>query len=195
MFSYIIGEVKYAKEDVVVLENNNIGYKILMSRKSIEKLNINDTDKIYTEFIVRDDGIYLYGFISKDEHLLFQSLTSVSSVGPKAALSILSTLEPLEIKKAIVSNDINSLSKSPGVGRKTASRIILELSDKIDMDDLIDLADSPSSIKTDSTKLKFAVEALMNLGYNKSTAENALKNIDMDNLELSDIIKIALKKF
>ena len=74
MFSYIIGEVKYAKEDVVVLENNNIGYKILMSRKSIEKLNINDTDKIYTEFIVRDDGIYLYGFISKDEHLLFQSL-------------------------------------------------------------------------------------------------------------------------
>ena len=195
MFSYIIGEVKYAKEDVVVLENNNIGYKILMSRKSIEKLNINDTDKIYTEFIVRDDGIYLYGFISKDEHLLFQSLTSVSSVGPKAALSILSTLEPLEIKKAIVSNDINSLSKSPGVGRKTASRIILELSDKIDMDDLIDLADSPSSIKTDSTKLKFDVEALMNLGYNKSTAENALKNIDMDNLELSDIIKIALKKF
>ena len=195
MFSYIIGEVKYAKEDVVVLENNNIGYKILMSRKSIEKLNINDTDKIYTEFILRDDGIYLYGFISKDEHLLFQSLTSVSSVGPKAALSILSTLEPLEIKKAIVSNDINSLSKSPGVGRKTASRIILELSDKIDMDDLIDLADSPSSIKTDSTKLKFAVEALMNLGYNKSTAENALKNIDMDNLELSDIIKIALKKF
>ncbi|NLW52459.1 MAG: Holliday junction branch migration protein RuvA [Tissierellia bacterium] len=194
MFSYIIGEVKHAKEDVVILENNNIGYKILMSRKSIEKLNINDTEKIYTEFVVREDGIYLYGFISKDELKLFLSLTSVSSVGPKVALSILSALEPLELKKALVSNDINTITKAPGVGRKTASRIILELSDKIDMDDLMDLADNVSDTKTDSNKYRFALEALINLGYNKAMAEKVLKDIDIDNLELSDIIKTALKK-
>lgn len=193
MYSYIIGTVKQIEGEIVVLENANIGYKLQMPLSEANNLNINETYKIYTEFTVREDGVYLYGFISQDSHKLFLSLTSVSSVGPKAGLSILSTLTSYEVKKAIVESDIKTLTQAPGIGRKTASRIILELSDKIVLgaDDIADTKKTITNARNEN--YDFALEALINLGYQKSSAQKALESIDTENMDLSDIVKIALK--
>ncbi|MGF0039209.1 Holliday junction branch migration protein RuvA [Peptoniphilaceae bacterium SGI.131] len=195
MFSYIIGDVKFLGQDYIVLENNNIGYKILMPTKSISSLTINENHKIYTEFVVREDGVYLYGFLSIDQLEMFLHLNSVSSIGPKASLSILSSLEVYEIKLAILGNDIKKLTQAQGIGAKSASRIILELSDKINPDSIIkeDL-DILSNEDLSSKDYDFAIEALLNLGYSKADATRALKGIDLKGLALSDIVKMALKR-
>lgn len=194
MFSYIIGEIKYIEGEVVIIENSNIGYKVQMPLSEASELLINETQKIYTEFTVREDGVYLYGFISQDSHKLFLSLTSVSSVGPKAALSILSTLSSYEVKKSIVTSDINALTKAPGIGRKTASRIILELSDKIVLDEKQDSVETIKKVINKNENYDFALEALVNLGYQKSAAVKALETIDTQSLNLSEIVKLALKQ-
>lgn len=194
MYSYIIGEIKLIEKDYVVLEANNIGYKLHMPQVDIDQLNINDSHKIYTEFVVRDDGVYLYGFMSQEEHKLFLSLTSVSSVGPKAGLSILSVLSDYEVKKAIVTNDINALTKAPGIGRKTASRIILELSDKLDLQELIEPKKEEIKKSNLNENYQFALEALIKLDYPKSQAQKVLEEIDVENTPLSDIVRLALKK-
>lgn len=195
MFSYIIGDVKFLGQDYIVLENNNIGYKILMPTKSISSLTINENHKIYTEFVVREDGVYLYGFLSIDQLEMFLHLNSVSSIGPKASLSILSSLEVYEIKLAILGNDIKKLTQAQGIGAKSASRIILELSDKINPDSIIkeDL-DILSNEDLGSKDYDFAIEALLNLGYSKADATRALKGVDLKGLALSDIVKMALKR-
>ena len=194
MYSYIIGEIKLIEKDYVVLESNNIGYRLHMPQVDIDQLNINDNHKIYTEFVVRDDGVYLYGFMSLEEHKLFLSLTSVSSVGPKAALSILSVLSEYEVKKAIVTNDIKALTKAPGIGGKTASRIILELSDKLDLSELIEPREEEIKKLNLNENYQFALEALIKLDYPKSQAQKVLEEIDVENTSLSDIVKLALKK-
>lgn len=193
MFSYIIGEVKVIKEEYIILENNNIGYKIFMPLKSISTFIKNETHKIYTEFVVREDGVYLYGFNEIGDLEMFLSLNSVSGVGPKAALSILSTLSIYELKLAIVGNDIKTISKAPGIGKKSASRIILELTDKIDIDTLTDgqIVKPQEFIKDDNYEA--AYEGLINLGFTKQDANNVLKKIDTKNMDLSDIMKQALK--
>lgn len=195
MFSYIIGEVKFIEGEIVVVENSNIGYKIQMPLSEASELLINETQKIYTEFTVREDGVYLYGFISQESHKLFLSLTSVSSVGPKAALSILSTLTYHEVKKSIVTNDINMLTNAPGIGRKTASRIILELSDKIVLEEKDINVDTVIKVDNKNENYDFALEALVNLGYQKNLAIKALDTIDIKGLDLSEIVKLALKQF
>lgn len=195
MFSYIIGEVKFIEGEIVVVENSNIGYKLQMPLSEASELLINETQKIYTEFTVREDGVYLYGFISQESHKLFLSLTSVSSVGPKAALSILSTLTYHEVKKSIVTNDINMLTNAPGIGRKTASRIILELSDKIVLEEKDINVDTVIKVDNKNEKYDFALEALINLGYQKNLAIKALDTIDIKGLDLSEIVKLALKQF
>ncbi len=197
MFSYIIGEVKVLEEDFVILENNNIGYKINMASRNISSFIKNETRKIYTEFIVREDAILLYGFVDLDELEMFLNLNQVTGIGPKAALSILSTLTVYEIKLAIVGNDIKKLTMAPGIGKKSASRIILELTDKIDIEKLTDtggeILNRENTIETNEN-YDIAIEALINLGYNRQDAVNVLKSIDISEMELSDIIKQALKR-
>ncbi|MFM1524426.1 MULTISPECIES: Holliday junction branch migration protein RuvA [Helcococcus] len=196
MFSYLIGEVKILREDYIVLETNNIGYKIFMPQKNISTLIKNNTYKIYTEFIVREDAVLLYGFENFDDLEMFLNLKQVSGVGPKAALSILSTLSVYEIELAIIGSDINTISKSPGVGKKIASRIILELSDKIDIEKInngVTVSNQKTNIQN-SSDYEFAIEALMNLGYTKMDAESSLKGLNIDDMDLSDIVKTALKR-
>lgn len=194
MYSYIIGDVKTIGEDFIVLENNGIGYMIQASARTIAKYNINETYKVHTAYILRDDGVFLYGFYSKEELDMFYMLTSVSSIGPKNGLSILSTLSVLTIKLAIINNDIKTLSQAPGVGKKTASRIILELSDKIK-----DVEISPEELEEDKEEVKsmdnykIAMDALINLGYTRNDATKALAGLDVGEMELQDIIKLALK--
>jgi Holliday junction DNA helicase RuvA len=148
---------------------------------------------------VREDGIELFGFENEMELSSFKLLISVSGVGPKAAMSILSLLTPEKFALAVCTEDKKTISKASGIGPKTAARIILELKDKLlksvgDMDVSADTATELSTVSTNSGKLSEAQDALMVLGYTRSEAQNALKGIDTSALGLEDIIKAALKK-
>ncbi|WP_297377390.1 Holliday junction branch migration protein RuvA [uncultured Helcococcus sp.] len=197
MFSYIIGQVKDLKEDYIVLENNNIGYKIYMPAKDISTLIKNEMHTIYTEFVVREDSVTLYGFISIDDLEMFLSLNTVSGIGPKAALAILSSMTVHELQVAIISNDINTITRAPGVGKKTASRLILELTDKIDAEKVLAMNPDSATRETIFSKNEdydVAIEGLIGLGYSKQDAEHALKGIDLEGMDLSTIVKTALKR-
>ena len=131
MLNYIKGILEEKAVDKIVVENNGIGYEILTSLNTIEEINIGEKIKIHTKLLVREDDIQLVGFTSKEELSMFNLLTSVSKIGPKLALSSLSVYKSEKIKLMIVESDVNSLVKIPGMGKKTAERVILELKDKI----------------------------------------------------------------
>lgn len=190
MYAYIIGDVKAIYNGEMILENNGIGYRIFTSHTTISEVNTYETYKIYIEYIQRDDGVYLYGFSTEEELEFFRKLTKVSSIGPKAAISLLSTLSVNDLKYSIHNNDVDTLTKAPGIGKKSAGRIILELKDKIEIDYVV-----PDNIEINSISQdrEFAVEALINLGYMKNDVEKAINKMDYNNLELEEIIKLAMK--
>ena len=195
MISYIIGEIKHLDEESFIIENNNMGYLINSSLYTISKLEINSEYKIYTKMNVREDDISLYGFSSIEELEMFDLLTSVSTIGPKNAISVLSSISVDKIKLAIVNNDINSLTKAKGVGKKTASRIVLELVDKvkkmpINKDASNDIMDS----NTPNSEIAVAREALLNLGYQRNSIDKVLSELKDTDLSLEEIIKESLKK-
>lgn len=195
MISYIIGEIKQIDEESFVIENNNMGYLINSSLYTTSKLEINSEYKIYTKMNVREDDISLYGFSSIEELEMFDLLTNVSTIGPKNAISVLSSISVDKIKLAIVNNDINSLTKAKGVGKKTASRIVLELVDKvkkmpINEDGSNDIMDS----NTPNSEIAVAREALLNLGYQRNSIDKVLSQLKDTDLSLEQIIKESLKK-
>ncbi len=195
MISYIIGEIKYIGEDSFVIENNNMGYLINSSFNTIKTLEINNEFKIFTKMNVREDDISLFGFSSKDELEVFELLTSVSTIGPKNAIAVLSTLNVDKIKLAIVNNDIDTLTKAKGIGKKTASRIILELVDKVKkMAINEDLTISDTKIVGSNNEIDVAREALINLGYQRNSIDKVLTTLKDTDLSLEQIIKEALKR-
>ena len=188
MFEFIIGDIVSIKEDYVVIQNNGIGYKAYTTKNSVMDLEIGKKDQLlYTQLHVREDGLFLYGFSSEEELDMFNMLLLVTKIGPKLASGILSTISPKNLKNAIYTNNIEILCKSPGVGKKTAERMVLELKDKVDIssiDDIgnvIDLADDE------------ALEALTSLGYSRYEVNRALSGIDR-NLSIEEIIKEGLKR-
>ena len=193
MISYIIGDVRSISESEFVIENNNIGYLIKSSLSTLSLIELNNEYKIYTSLQVREDDLSLYGFYSKDELEMFLLLTSVSSIGPKNAIGILSSLEVDDIKLAIIESDIDKLTKAKGIGKKTASRIILELIDKIKQ---------MPNIKTDSKKtltnvnedIEVAREALINLGYAQNDINHVLNELKTSDLTLEELVKESLKR-
>lgn len=197
MISYIIGEIKHIGEDNFVIENNNIGYFINSSFNTIKTLEINNEFKIFTKMNVREDDISLFGFSSKDELEVFELLTSVSTIGPKNAIAILSTLNVDKIKLAIVNNDIESLTKAKGIGKKTASRIILELVDKVKkmaINDDISISNPDIDNISSSGEIEVAREALLNLGYQRNSIDKVLSSLKDSDLSLEEIIKESLKR-
>ncbi|OFO45207.1 Holliday junction ATP-dependent DNA helicase RuvA [Anaerococcus sp. HMSC075B03] len=197
MISYIIGEIKYIGEDNFVIENNNIGYFINSSFNTIKTLEINNEFKIFTKMNVREDDISLFGFSSKDELEVFELLTSVSTIGPKNAIAILSTLNVDKIKLAIVNNDIDTLTKAKGIGKKTASRIILELVDKVKkmaINDDISISNPDIDNITSNGEIEVAREALLNLGYQRNSIDKVLTSLKDSDLSLEEIIKESLKR-
>lgn len=197
MISYIIGEIKYIGEDNFVIENNNIGYFINSSFNTIKTLEINNEFKIFTKMNVREDDISLFGFSSKDELEVFELLTSVSTIGPKNAIAILSTLNVDKIKIAIVNNDIDTLTKAKGIGKKTASRIILELVDKVKkmaINDDISISNQDFDNITSNGEIEVAREALLNLGYQRNSIDKVLASLKDSDLSLEEIIKESLKR-
>lgn len=197
MFDYIKGDIVEIGNDYIVVENNGIGFFINTSKASTLDIQ-GDVDSriIYTRLNVREDDMSLYGFTTKDELDMFKLLQTVSKIGPRVALGVLSTMNTLDIKISLLNQDIQSLSKSPGVGKKTAERMILELKDKVHIDENtkvkskihLDFDAGTSSSKDEVT------EALLSLGYTQSEIFDALNKISTSDKSTEDLIKETLKE-
>lgn len=202
MFYYIKGELALLDRSFAVVDAGGVGYKLTISGTTYSALPHTSGGnapqvKLYSHLAVREDGIELYGFATPEELNLFRLLTSVSGVGPKAAISMLTQLTPEKLALAVCTDDKKQISKAPGVGPKTAARIILELKDKLcaDAETASDVADTDApAISGIGSKSAEAIDALTVLGFNRAAALDALRGIDIDNTELEDIIRAALKK-
>lgn len=192
MISYIKGVIDTVEHDKVIIENNNMGYNVLMSQSATEVLGQGEEIKIYTYLHVKEDAMQLFGFLSKNELEMFKKLISVSGVGPKGGLAILSALPENNLQMAIISGDAKAISKAQGIGAKTAQRIIIELKDKIDLEEMLEV--SSETISSDNSIQSDAIDALIALGYSKTESFNAVKKISVDeNMNVEDILKLALK--
>ena len=202
MFYYVSGELAYKDLNTCVIDCGGVGYKLTVSHITSEALasSVGKRVKLFTYLAVREDGIELFGFASDEERICFNRLTSVSGVGPKVAMSILSVMTPDNLAAAICTEDVKSIAKAPGIGSKTAARIVLELKDKLSKapiggsDDGFDAITAVSSSAAFSNKLSDAQDALMALGYTRNEAQSVHKTIDAEKYELDAIIRIALKK-
>lgn len=199
MFYYISGKLAKLDGSFAVVDAGGVGFKMTISKSTYYRLtgkeNTNDV-KLYTYMAVREDGTELFGFSTEEELSAFKLLITVSGVGPKAAISILSTLTPEKLALAICTEDKKAISQANGIGAKTAARIILELKDKLKntvIDDF-DESDTTAVNVASGSKLSDAQDALAVLGYSKNEALSALRGIDLNSLELDEIIKLALKK-
>lgn len=195
MYAYIKGKIVEKSNNYVIIENNGIGYRIFMTMTSIEKItDDNEEIKIYTYYQVREDNISLYGFLQKEELRMFELLLSVSGVGAKSAIAMLSSILPSEFAMAIIQNDTSKLTKIQGVGAKTAARIVLELKDKLKTEEAISKSNNTikEAIKSEQ-ETDEAIQALQILGYGKKEIEKAIAQIDLTGLSVQDIIKNALR--
>ena len=204
MFYYISGKLAHLDPSFAVVDAGGVGYKLTISGTTHASMPSYlttaepPTVKLYTYMSVREDGVELFGFSHEEELSSFKMLITVSGVGPKAAISILSLLTPQKLAVAICSNDTKTIAKSNGVGPKTAARIVLELKDKLQKENIV-LADDLSLMIDQSGasatgKKKDAEDALTVLGYSRSEVSATLRGIDTEKLELDDIIRLALKK-
>ncbi len=192
MISYIKGKITYLGEDYLILESNDIGYKIYMSKNSLFKLIIDENIiKIYTYMSVKEDGITLFGFLEEKEFDIFNSLLSVSGIGPKGALSFLSGLSPEEIIQAIITNDVKTLSSPKGVGKKAAEKVIVILKDKFKTsNDSFIFEDYQNS---DNSSLSEVTEALISLGYTKTEATKCIKSCYEEGMSTEELLRTSLK--
>lgn len=198
MIAYISGALVSAGENYIVIDNHGMGYRIFVSGKFLEHIPAYGTQiKIYTHMYIREDELTLYGFHSEEELSVFRILIGISGVGPKVAMAILTAFTIQELQLAVISEDAKTISKANGVGAKGASRIILELKDKLKMEDMMDAAYEQSIVQDtqDLNAARDAILALVNLGYSNSEAALAVKKIgDTSQMDIESILKAALKK-
>lgn len=194
MFAYIKGTLEMKLNDAIIVEANGVGYKIFMAQNAIEKAgNIGEIVKIHTHYHVREDNISLYGFLSGEELMMFELLISVSGIGAKSALTILANIEPHNFALAVITNDEARLTKIPGLGKKTAARLIIELRDKMKKLDIEDVAGEESSpVLQSNDNIQEAISALQVLGYNKKEIEKAFEKENIEELSVEDIIRKGL---
>jgi holliday junction DNA helicase RuvA len=192
MIAFIKGIVEEFGEDYIIVDNNGIGYLISMPGNEIEKIKKKSgTVKIFTYHHVREDQIGLFGFLDNEYLNMFKMLINVSGVGPKAALSMLSSITPSNMILAIITGDEKTLCKAQGIGKKIAQRIILELKDKFKDHDFIS-SESDGIVQNNNDEFE-VLGALMALGYTRQEAVSALGRVDMNNNSIEEIIKQALK--
>lgn len=198
MYAYIKGELAEINTDHIVIEAGGIGYQVFISLQTFDYLpSVGENLKIYTYLYLREDAMILYGFLTKDDLELFKLLISVSGIGPKGGLAILSTLEADDLRFAILSGDAKAISKAPGVGGKTAQRVILELKDKLSLEDAFEAknehvqknaAAAGGSVKND------AVMALTALGYSSTESLKAVSAVEItEDMDVEEVLKAALK--
>lgn len=194
MFAYIKGSLEQKSNNYVVIDVGGIGYKIFMATKAIETLGeIGKVVKVHTHYYVREDNISLYGFNTNEELRMFELLLQVSGIGAKSAIAMLSEISPSSFALAVISDDISQLVKIPGIGKKTAARVVLELKDKLKTEEAITKTEEVKLSITNEEETSEAIAALQVLGYTKREIEKALENVDTKNLQLEEIIKQGLK--
>jgi Holliday junction DNA helicase RuvA len=201
MIRFLKGIVADLTAEEVVLEVGGIGYAIKVPSSVIDSVRTTGIEiKLYTYMSVKEDGVTLFGFLAKDDLDMFKKVISVSGIGPKGGLGIISTLSADGVRLAVLSNDAKAISKAPGIGAKTASKLIIELKDKIDIEDAFEQSKSASTVATSSVNIMNnevtadAIQALIALGYSNSDVLKAVRSIEIDeSTSTQDIIKAALR--
>lgn len=198
MFHYISGLVAEILPNLAIIDCSGVGFEINTSAYTLSQLKAGEKSRLYTHMYIREDCMDIYGFASKSEKRCFEMLIGISGVGPKAAIAILSTGSPENLVMNIISGNDKALTAAPGVGKKIAQRIILELKDKLAKETSeISFGDVPSFTTTSAvgnTKISDATAALMVLGYSAAEVNAALKKVDVESLSLEEIIKTSLKQ-
>lgn len=200
MISYIKGELTEVFEDTVVVETNGIGYNIRVPGSVLDRLpSVGSFVRIYTYLYVKEDAMNLFGFLNRDDLSVFKLLLNVSGIGPKGALAILSTIGPDDLRFAVLSEDVKTISSAPGIGAKTAKRLIIELKDKLKLAEVFETAlanKEKASSENDVLLAKNeAVEALVALGYASAQAMKAVQQVEnAEEKDSEQILKEALKK-
>lgn len=197
MISYIRGTLEDMSPGMVVVDNQGIGYQMMVPMRGEAFPKIGQEIKIYTHMHVREDDVSLFGFLSKEEKETFELLIGVNGIGPKVGLSVLSTLSVYELKMAVISEDVKTISKTPGLGPKGAKKLILELKDKLSFDELEDEGVGAEIFETSADSndsVMITIEGLVSLGYSKSEAAIAVNKVeDASDLTPEELLKKALK--
>ena len=199
MISYVRGELAYIEKEKVIIDVGGVGYGIYMPGQAMSLLPQPGNEvKIHTYLNVREDAMQLFGFLTRDDLEVFKLVIGVSGIGPKGGLSILSQLTPDELRFAVLSGDVKAISASPGIGKKTAENLIIELKDKVDIEDVLHRvsgggADEPAYVLSGSVQSE-AVQALTALGYSSADSLRAVKQVSLENPTVEDVLKEALKK-
>lgn len=203
MYAYIKGTLEEITEDNIIVEAGGIGYNIKVSAATAQLLpGLGNEVKIYTYTLVREDTFSLYGFLTRDDLEIFKKLITVNGIGPKGGLAVLSVMSADDLRIAVLSGDAKAIARAPGIGVKTAERVILDLRDKISLEDTLkNIGGTPDSseISSDGTNLdnamiKEAVEALTALGYSVTDATSAVRKADItEGMTVEALLKAALK--
>lgn len=199
MIAYVKGIVADIAQDNVVIDVNGIGYNVKISANTVSAIpEIGEEIKMYTYTLVREDAFLLYGFLTRDELEIFKKCITVNGIGPKGALAILSVLDADTLRFAILSGDAKAIAKAPGIGAKTAERLILDLKDKISLEDTLISKEatgySGGRTSEENAAVQEAIEALVALGYGQGDSMKAVKSIpDRDTLDAGTLLKLALK--
>ena len=202
MIAFLKGEIADLTAGSVVLDVNGVGYEVLVPGQLLSMLEgIGSRVKLYTYMQVREEAVVLFGFLTKDDLQMFRLLTGVSGVGPKAGLNILSTLGADDLRFAILADDVKRIAKTPGIGAKTAQKIILELKDKLDLQDVFEKKSASGQITPEaaaaagSQVVQEAVEALVALGYGSTEALKAVRSVQpAEDMDVETVLKEALKR-
>lgn len=199
MYSYMKGELVEILDETIVLEVNNIGYHIHIPASMIDSFHgIGQTLKIYTYFHVKEDAMKLYGFLTRDDLNIFKLLIGVSGIGPKGALAILTVMTPDDLRFAVLGEDAKAIARAPGIGNKTAQRLILELKDKLSLEDAFEakLTQQAKGAENKVSGVKSeAVQALTALGYSSAEALKAVNGVELhEGITVEEVLKSALKQ-
>ncbi len=200
MIAYVKGIIEDITEDNAVIDVNGIGYNVKISADTASRLpGIGEAVKLYTYTCVREDAFQLFGFLTRSDLEIFKKLITVNGIGPKGGLAILSVMDADDLRFAIMSGDAKAISKAPGIGAKTAQRVILDLKDKISIDDEMisrEIAQgSAASLRADTPQKQEAIAALVSLGYGQAESAKAVNAIeDIETLDSGAVLKAALKK-
>lgn len=201
MIRFIQGTLAGATETEVIVENHGIGYAIFVPASCLEQLPaFGEQIKLYTYFSVREDAMQLFGFLEPEDLNMYKLLIGVNGIGPKAGLAIMGTLSAYEIHMAILAEDAKAIAKAPGIGAKTAQKVILELKDKLDFEAMLEVAPQTTenqiriNTKKDLEIVKDAIEALVVLGYGKTEATKAVRSVEiMKDMTVDTLLKQSLK--
>ena len=199
MVSYIRGELIDIEEEKVIVDVNGVGFGIYMPAQSMNYLPpIGQNVRLHTYMNVREDAIQLFGFLTKDDLKVFKLLIGVSGIGPKGGLSILSQMSPDDLRFAVMASDAKAIAKAPGIGKKTAEKLIIELKDKLNIEDVLNKSvehESVSFITNTTNEIQAeAVQALVALGYGNTDAMKAVKMVSIgENTTVEEVLKLALK--